>query len=147
MARILSKKQRNKCHSPTDLARAAGFVVREMNPWRVQVVYYLLDEFDKLRDIFPDAEDIRPCGACVEKIEVDGWDLLLIGVMPDADPAVTAGRIAHEAVHCVSFVFNARGQKYDTTNDEISAYSVEMLTVWGMWAVEEMMQNGKEPKG
>lgn len=145
MAKILSKKKKRKCQTPVELARAAGFVVREIHPWRVQIVYYLLDDFDKIKDLFPDAEDARPCGACVNRITVDDWDLVLFGIQPGSEPAVTAGRLAHESVHAMNWIFHSRGQKLDPMNDEVMAYSVEMLTIWGVWAIEAMVaDDGKK---
>jgi len=109
----------------------------------VQLVIYLADDFDKLRDILPDLTDQRPCGACFESYTApDNWDLAVMGVTMNDDPAIVAGRVAHEAIHVINKIFDSRGQRWDLVNDEVEAYTVEMIVVRTLWGIERMIGNG-----
>lgn len=142
MARILTPRQKRNKNTIEQL-EAAGFYVYELHPWRVQLVVYLADDFDKIRDILPDLTDQRPCGACVERYSApDNWDLSVMGVTMSDDPAIVAGRVAHEAIHTIDWIFDARGQRWDLDNDEVQAYTVEMIVVRALWGIERMIKHG-----
>lgn len=138
----MTKRQKIKISNPVDLALCAGFYAFELAPWRCQVIVYHVDDFPILADAFPDAGDLRPCGASFQQLDVDGYRLALIGVLVDDNPAVTAGRVAHEALHCLNAVYRHAGQLWDLENDEISAYSLQHLVYHAMIAVERMGNRG-----
>lgn len=142
MPQILTKRQKNKISNPIDLALCAGFYAFELAPWRCQVIVYHVDDFPILADAFPDADDMRPCGASFQTLDVDGYRLALIGVLVDESPAVTAGRVAHEALHCLNAVYRHAGQQWDLDNDEHEAYSLQHLVYHAMIAVERMGNRG-----
>lgn len=105
---------------------------------------YHADDFPILADAFPDAQDMRPCGASFQTLDVDGYRLALIGVLVDESIAVTAGRVAHEALHCLNRVFIHAGQDWDLSNDEHEAYSLQHLVYHTMIAVERMGTRGPQ---
>lgn len=142
MARILTPRQKRNKNTIQQL-EAAGFYVYELHPWRVQLVVHLLEDFDAIRDILPDLEDGRPYGASFQPYNApDNWDLAVVSVKMDADPAIVAGRVAHEAIHTLNSIFRSRGQHWDLENDEYQAYAIEMIVVRTLWGIERMIKNG-----
>lgn len=103
---------------------------------------YHVDDFPILADAFPDAIDMRPCGASFHQLDVDGYRLAMIGVLIDEDPAMTAGRVAHEALHCLNAVYRHAGQQWDLENDEASAYGLQHLVYHIMTAAGRIAHRG-----
>lgn len=109
----------------------------------MQLVVHFAEDFDVIRDILPDLQDARPCGASFQPYNApDNWDLAVVSVKMNADPAIVAGRVAHEAIHVLDRIFLARGQKWDLENDEYQAYAIEMIVVRTLWGIERMNGNG-----